>query len=113
MTDKKPKVEDLIREGEKPESEEKVKKNFAGYKESNKHRIKILKELEELYDLFVSGKLKGKDKAIVIGTLLYFINPFDLIPDITPILGFGDDVALILFVYRYLVKRAHELTQKK
>jgi uncharacterized membrane protein YkvA (DUF1232 family) len=108
-----PKTEDLIRDGQKPENEEKVKKDFSNYKDSNKHRLKILKELEELYDLFVSGKLKGKDKAIVIGTLLYFINPFDLIPDITPLLGFGDDVTLILFVYRYMLKRAQELTQKK
>lgn len=105
MTDK-PKIEDLIREGNKPENEEKVRKTFASYKDSNKDRLKILVELEELYDLFVSGKLKGKDKALVVGTLLYFINPFDLIPDITPFVGFVDDAALILFVCRYLLKRA-------
>ncbi|MCB0347463.1 MAG: DUF1232 domain-containing protein [Bdellovibrionales bacterium] len=109
----KPKIEDLIREGEKPENAQKVKEEFQGYKEKNQHRLKILKELEELYDLFVSGTLKRKDKAIVIGTLLYFINPFDLIPDITPFIGFGDDMALILFVYRYLLGRAKELTKKK
>lgn len=108
MSDK-PKIEDLIREGNKPENEDKVKDGFTEYKEKNKHRLKILNELEQLYDLFVSGKLKGKDKAIVIGTLLYFINPFDMIPDITPILGFGDDVALILFVYRYLLRRAQDI----
>lgn len=112
MSDK-PKIEDLIREGQKPENEDAVKKNFASYKEKNKHRLKILGELEELYDLFVSGALKGKDKAIVIGTLLYFINPFDLIPDITPFIGFGDDVALIVYVYRYLLGRARNVTKKK
>jgi uncharacterized membrane protein YkvA (DUF1232 family) len=108
MSDK-PKIEDLIREGNKPENEEKVKASFDQYKDKNKYRLKFLVELEELYDLFVSGRLKGKDKALVIGTLIYFINPFDLIPDITPILGFGDDAALILFIYRYLLGQARKL----
>ena len=39
-------------------------------------------------------------KAIVTGTasLLYFLNPFDLIPDIIPFSGFLDDVAVITYV---------------
>lgn len=40
------------------------------------------------------------NKAIVAATasLLYFLNPFDLIPDIIPFSGFLDDVAVITYV---------------
>ncbi len=39
-------------------------------------------------------------KAIVAATssLLYFLNPFDLIPDVIPFSGFLDDVAVITYV---------------
>jgi len=35
-----------------------------------------------------------------IGALIYFVNPFDLIPDSIPVLGFVDDAAVITFVAR-------------
>ena len=34
-------------------------------------------------------------RAAVIAPLGYFISPIDLIPDITPIIGFSDDAAVI------------------
>jgi len=64
--------------------------------------------MEKLYSWFVSGKLSKRDKALIIGALLYFINPFDAIPDLTPYLGFLDDVGVITLVYRYLENRAIE-----
>lgn len=37
-----------------------------------------------------------KAKAIIIGALGYFITPFDLIPDITPAIGYVDDLKALL-----------------
>ena len=34
-------------------------------------------------------------KAVIIGALGYFILPLDLIPDLTPLLGFSDDIAAL------------------
>lgn len=33
--------------------------------------------------------------AIIVGALLYIVSPFDLIPDVIPVIGFIDDAAII------------------
>ncbi len=34
-------------------------------------------------------------KRTIYGALFYFINPFDILTDITPLLGFSDDLAVL------------------
>lgn len=34
-------------------------------------------------------------KRIILGSLAYFISPIDLIPDLTPFLGFTDDLGVL------------------
>lgn len=36
-------------------------------------------------------------RGIVIGTLGYFLNPFDGIPDLSPLLGYTDDLGVLSF----------------
>jgi uncharacterized membrane protein YkvA (DUF1232 family) len=46
------------------------------------------------------GKYSGisiSSLLIVAGTVFYFLNPFDAIPDFFPIIGFTDDISLIAF----------------
>jgi uncharacterized membrane protein YkvA (DUF1232 family) len=48
-----------------------------------------------------SGKFKVSSKTlglIVLG-LVYFVTPIDIIPDFMPILGFTDDLSVILAVF--------------
>src|SRR5690606_37555714 len=78
--------EEFARAGSQPGAEEKVRKSFWSYFKKNKANISFGNQIEKIYDLLISGKLSGADKAIIIGALLYFINPFDVIPDLTPIL---------------------------
>jgi uncharacterized membrane protein YkvA (DUF1232 family) len=35
-------------------------------------------------------------KAVIIGALGYFISPIDLIPDVTPVVGFVDDLGVLV-----------------
>ncbi len=47
------------------------------------------------------GEYKDVSKKTVlsiVATLLYFVNPIDVIPDILPIIGFADDTAILLYV---------------
>lgn len=37
-----------------------------------------------------------KNKAIIVGALGYFILPIDLIPDVTPGVGYTDDIGILL-----------------
>ena len=41
------------------------------------------------------GELFTRRNLLLAGCLLYTISPLDIIPDVTPILGFMDDLALI------------------
>ncbi len=45
-------------------------------------------------------------KTIVAAGLIYFISPIDAIPDITPLIGYLDDLGVIMALLKYL---GHEL----
>ena len=45
------------------------------------------------------SKASLMNKALIIGSLGYFISPIDLIPDYIPFLGLSDDVAFLMFTY--------------
>ena len=53
-----------------------------------------------LFNLLKSGDIDLKEKALIIGTLGYFILPLDLIPDMIPALGFTDDAAALALAYK-------------
>jgi uncharacterized membrane protein YkvA (DUF1232 family) len=39
---------------------------------------------------------------LILGTIIYFVSPVDAVPDVVPVLGFLDDVALISLTVRSL-----------
>lgn len=41
-------------------------------------------------------KASPKSKTIISAALTYFISPLDVIPDPTPVIGFSDDIAILL-----------------
>lgn len=89
--------------GSDPNSEARVKEDFDGKLEKAGTSIpkKFLKELRLLYDYLLSGKDLGP-KALIVGALLYFISPVDLIPDFIPVAGYIDDAAVVAGVVALL-----------
>ena len=48
-------------------------------------------------------KLSITDKKIAIGALYYFISPFKLIPDIIPVIGYLDYIAILTFAWKTII----------
>ena len=46
--------------------------------------------------------ISTKSIVILIGAILYFLNPFDAIPDAIPVLGYVDDVAVVGWIVKTL-----------
>ncbi len=48
--------------------------------------------------ILIGRPLPAGMKAAVMGALAYFVFPLDVIPDLAPIIGYSDDLAMILAV---------------
>ena len=58
----------------------------------------IWPKIQSLFQMVLDPKAAWTSKALAIGSLLYLISPFDAIPDVIPVLGLTDDVAVIVSV---------------
>ena len=47
-------------------------------------------------------------KATLVGALAYFVLPFDVIPDMMPVLGFTDDAAILATAIRLVATHITE-----
>lgn len=65
-----------------------------------------------LYYTLQSDKLALKDKAIIVGALGYLVSPLDVIPDAIPIVGLGDDLAVLLYVIGKIGNVSEEIKEK-
>ena len=55
---------------------------------------------KSLYNFYGQGFRNPKYRLwIILGTLLYFISPLDLAPDLIPIVGQIDDAILLTFFF--------------
>lgn len=57
-----------------------------------------------LYYLFKDKNVPSSSKTIIIAALAYFIFPMDSIPDITPIIGYSDDLGVLYVTISQLIK---------
>ena len=62
------------------------------------HYIVLFSQLIKAYIQGTYRKLPAIALAKIVAVLIYFISPFDFIPDVLPIIGFTDDLALVLWV---------------
>ena len=76
-----------------------IQKITAKLPSMNRGPIKeIWPKIQSLFQMVLDPKAAWTSKALAIGSLLYLISPFDAIPDIIPVLGLTDDVAVIVSV---------------
>lgn len=53
-------------------------------------------------ELFTQRDTPTHIKFLLVGLVLYIVSPIDLIPDMIPLLGITDDVALLVMGWNYL-----------
>ena len=104
----------------------KAKKFYEGYKKT-KITLRQLKKANNLkgnlgeignkFALLVRmmrANLKGEfeistaDKLKIVGAIVYVITTIDAVPDIIPVLGFGDDIGVVAYVIGKLGKLIKE-----
>ncbi|MEN3038522.1 MAG: YkvA family protein [Candidatus Kryptonium sp.] len=69
-----------------------------------KSRIDFKRDLIALYKFMKDPAVSFLKKAIAIAALVYFILPLDSIPDLSPLIGFIDDLGIITMVVKLLSK---------
>lgn len=67
-------------------------------------QLRLLMQMINDYRNHVYTEIPWKSIIIIIAAILYFLNPFDLIPDAIPLLGFTDDAAAVALVITHLRK---------
>jgi uncharacterized membrane protein YkvA (DUF1232 family) len=74
------------------------------FEKARRHRAELgtawndLQSLARLVRAWARGEYRAvpwRSLAVVIGALVYFVNPFDAVPDFLPGLGLVDDATLI------------------
>ena len=75
--------------------------------ENDKAEISSLTEKVKLFILMIRSYVKGeyrevpfKSILLIFAGLVYFINPFDLVGDFIPGIGYIDDITLILLIMK-------------
>lgn len=65
-------------------------------------KISFAKDILALYKYMKDPYVSWHRKAIVVAALVYFISPIDAIPDITPLVGYLDDLGVITALLKFL-----------
>lgn len=63
-------------------------------------QIKLLLSLLKDYRNKAYTEIPWRSIALLSAAVLYFLNPFDMMPDIIPLLGFADDTLLFAAVFK-------------
>jgi len=75
-----------------------------GYRsESIREMLDTLQTFVRMLKAYLQGeyqKIPWKTLTMVTAGLLYFLMPFDVIPDFIPVLGFMDDITVLLWIYK-------------
>lgn len=77
----------------------------------------LLYEVLQLFYVAQNPNVPMRIRAAVVAPLGYFISPVDLIPDLTPVVGYSDDAAVIAmaiaFAHAYIDDEIRQKSKDK
>lgn len=91
----------------------KIKNRFKGKLNMVKGFDELIYKLLLMFNYFIDEQVPLKNKLLVGGALIYFINPFDIVPDIIPFSGFIDDIIAVTYVWNKLSKELLKYADSK
>lgn len=95
---------------DKRKAQETVKMAFGKALNNKKSLDDVWEKLQLLFGIskdYLNGSYPNVPIGSIIailGGLIYFLSPIDVIPDFIPVLGFADDIFVLNLVYRQVVK---------
>jgi uncharacterized membrane protein YkvA (DUF1232 family) len=67
-----------------------------------KEKLVLLGRFAKAYAVGAYRSVSLKTVITVLAAIIYFLNPLDLIPDLMPVVGLTDDIAVLLWIYKAL-----------
>lgn len=67
-----------------------------------REKIGLLSRLVKAYAAGEYRQVPAKTLISTLAALIYFVSPIDFIPDVLPVLGFADDIALLVWLFNSL-----------
>jgi len=104
--------ENDIKKLEKKKSKLRKILNLAAFS-NQKEKAKLLLELVLEYKKGNYKTIPWRSIAAITFTLLYIINPLDIVPDILPFVGFVDDISVFLALSKLVEKDLELYTEWK
>ena len=65
-------------------------------------RLKLILRMLKAYANGSYRIIPWTSLLVLVGALVYFVTPLDLIPDFVPVTGFVDDLSVVLWVFNRL-----------
>lgn len=87
-------------------SEESFWKKLKGL--AGKAGIKVVYLALLLYYMLVDEAIDLKSKVTIAAGLGYFVLPFDIVPDFIPIIGFTDDLSVLILTFSIVKTKINE-----
>ncbi|TCS67949.1 YkvA family protein [Effusibacillus lacus] len=76
--------------------------------------LNVKKFVPFLMDYFTSGQVTFKRKLLSLLFIgVYFVLPFDLIPDFLTFFGFFDDIAVLTWILQKIIEKAPQELKDK
>ena len=93
-----------------------VERDFWQKLKATARKIPFIDDLVSVYYCALDPATPRQVKYILYGALAYFILPFDLVTDFIPLLGYGDDAAVLYAAIRAVmphIKPQHRVSAKE
>ena len=84
--------------GQNTKSEETLKTEFTEKTADINIGKGLIDKVKLLFKALTSPQISNYHRTLVLGAIVYFISPIDLIPDATPVIGYLDDYAVVTMV---------------